>query len=158
MRANERRDRRIRQPALLAAGLLTLAGAAQAAGPSFDCGNVKKGSVEGLGCQDPTLAAGDRKLAEVYAAAAKEGQRASTGTQGRAARLDQRARRVLEERGQAHCVLQSYRLRAAELQARYRLLPPIGATYVCDGQPGDEVTATFFAISLNEKGEWGLTP
>ena len=53
--------------------------------------------------QDPTLAAADSKLAEVYAA-------------------------------------------AVALQARYRLLPSTGAaTYLCDGQPGDEVTATFFA-------------
>ena len=42
--------------------------------------------------------------------------------------------------------------------ARYRLLPPIGtATYACDGQPGDEVTATYFATdpptAIAERGD-----
>ena len=49
--------------------LLAHVGAAHAAGPSFDCGKVAAGSVEELVCRDATLAAADRKLAEVYAAA-----------------------------------------------------------------------------------------
>ena len=48
MRANERRDRRIRHPVLLVASLVTLGGGAEAAGPSFDCGKVEAGSVEEL--------------------------------------------------------------------------------------------------------------
>ena len=56
------------------------------------------------------------------------------------------------------CVADAYRLRTAELQARYRLLPPTGAaTYRCGAQPGDAVTATFFATdpptAIAERGD-----
>jgi uncharacterized protein len=53
-------------------GLLALTGAAQAAGPAFDCGKVERGSIEELVCQDEELAAADRELALVYAQALKK--------------------------------------------------------------------------------------
>ena len=126
--------------------LMTLASAAQAAGPSFDCGRVESGSVEELVCRDASLAAADRKLAEVYAAAT-----ASAGNEqppvleaeqrGWIAGRDECWKRD-DRRG---CVEDAYRLRTAELQARYRLIPPTGsASYGCDGQPANEVIATFF--------------
>src|SRR5262245_22543349 len=40
-----------------------------AQGPSFDCGQVEAGSIEAMICKDEGLAARDRTLAEVYAAA-----------------------------------------------------------------------------------------
>ena len=44
------------------------------------------------------------------------------------------------------CVADAYRLRTAELQARYRLVLPTGAaTYLCGDQPGNAVIASFFA-------------
>ena len=56
------------------------------------------------------------------------------------------------------CVAEAYRSRIAELQARYRLLPSTGsAVYVCDGQPANEVTATYFATdpptAIAERGD-----
>ena len=43
------------------------------------------------------------------------------------------------------CVQDAYVRRIAELQARYRLVPGTGpVTYVCDGNPADEVVATYF--------------
>ena len=43
------------------------------------------------------------------------------------------------------CIEQSYKLRIAELQARYRLVQATKpVSYVCDGQPAKEVIATFF--------------
>jgi uncharacterized protein len=43
------------------------------------------------------------------------------------------------------CVEESYRRRIAELQARYRLVPPNGPVfYICNGDPRNEVVATFF--------------
>ena len=45
---------------------------ALAAGPTFSCSKVSAGSIEALICQDPALAALDRQLAEVYAAASKK--------------------------------------------------------------------------------------
>jgi uncharacterized protein len=43
------------------------------------------------------------------------------------------------------CIEQSYKLRIAELQARYRLVQPSNpVSYVCDGQPAKQVIATFF--------------
>ena len=43
------------------------------------------------------------------------------------------------------CVEENYRRRIVELQARYRLVQGSAAiTYVCDGNPANEITATFF--------------
>lgn len=128
-------------------------------GPSFDCAQKPASSVEQRICADAKLAALDRQMAEVYAAAT-----------AKATRADAQAL-VAEQRGwikgrdecwkvedQAACVADAYRLRIAELQARYRLLAPVGsATYACDDAPGSEVTATFFATdpptAIAERGD-----
>ena len=84
---------------LLALTCWLFAGAARAEGPSFDCGKVEAGSIEEMVCKDKGLAALDRKLAEVYAAASKKAvNEHPPRSQGRAARLDQGAKRLLEER------------------------------------------------------------
>jgi hypothetical protein len=49
-------------------------------------------------------------------------------------------------------------MRIAELQARYRLVPGQGpVTYVCDGQPVNQVIATFFTTDpptlIAERGD-----
>ena len=138
---------------------MALAGTARAAGPSFDCGKVEQGSVEALVCRDPELAAADRKLALVYAAARKK----AVNEHPPMLKAEQRGwikgrDECWQAEHQHTCVADAYRLRTAELQARYRLLPPTGtATYACDGQPGDEVTATYFATdpptAIAERGD-----
>ena len=157
--AEEWRERWAWRHALLAAGLTALAGAAQAAGPSFACGKVEQGSIEEMACQDPALAAADRKPAEVYAEALKQ----AGNEQPPALKAEQRGWiKGRDEWWKAEdrraCVADAYRLRTAELQARYRLLPPTGtATYLCDGDTRNEVTATFFPTdppsAIAERGD-----
>ncbi|AWJ82388.1 hypothetical protein TSH58p_02375 (plasmid) [Azospirillum sp. TSH58] len=120
--------------------------AAETSGPSFSCAGVETGSVEQMVCTDPTLSALDRKLAGVYGEAA-----------GKAANEHPPVLKA-EQRGwikgrddcwkaddRRACVEEQYRLRIAELQARYRLVRSIGPVrFACDGAPGNELTATFF--------------
>ena len=47
-------------------------GIALAAGPSFDCSKVQKGSIEELICKDEGLSVLDRKMATVYAESNKK--------------------------------------------------------------------------------------
>ena len=56
------------------------------------------------------------------------------------------------------CVDRSYRRRIAELQARYRLVRATGPVrYACDGNPANEVVATYFATDpptlIAERGD-----
>lgn len=142
---------RVWRRALPAAALVLTAGLAgpgpaPAAAPSFDCARVEAGSIAARVCASPALSALDRRLAEVYAAA-----------RARAAH-EHPPRLAAEQRGwikgrddcwkaadATACVHEAYRLRTAELQARYSLLPGRGPVrYACRGNPADEVTATFF--------------
>ena len=159
MNAKRHRGRAARDPFLLAAGLGFLALGAQAAGPSFDCGEVEAGSIAALVCQDPALAAADLRLAEVYAAALAKAGNAQPPT------LKAEQRGWIKGRDECWkaddkpaCVADAYRLRTAELQSRYRLLEPTGtATYACDDAPGSEVTASFFPTdpptAIAERGD-----
>ena len=129
---------------LICCGLLT--GKAAAAGPSFDCGDVKAGSIEELVCQDASLAVLDRQLAEVYAAATRKAVNEHPPV------LKSEQRGWLKGRDDCwksadrrQCVAASYRLRIAGLQALYRLIPETATvSYVCEGEPANEVIATFF--------------
>ena len=134
-----------------AAAVLVLLGAAAAAlaseqGPSFDCSGVEAGSVEALVCSDDGLAALDRTLAEVFAAASAKALNEHPSV------LKAEQRGWIKGRDECWksddvrgCVAEAYRLRIAELQARYRLVPMIGpVTYQCGGQPANEVVVTFF--------------
>ena len=138
-----RRGRGRHLSCLLSAGLVALAGTARADGPSFDCAKVAPGSVEALVCQDAALAAADRELARVFAqalAASGDAPALRAGQRGWIKGRDE----CWKSADRPGCVAAAYRLRTAELQARYRLLPPVGtATYVCPGAP--EVTASYFA-------------
>ncbi|KGI78835.1 lysozyme inhibitor LprI family protein [Oleiagrimonas soli] len=115
--------------------------------PSFACDKAAAGSTEALICGDPALAAMDRELARVYAAAADK--------------ADARMRPQLraEQRGwikgrddcwksedRPACVRSAYQQRIAELQARYRLVASQGPQFfTCNGRRADEVVLTFFA-------------
>lgn len=125
---------------------LTKLNSAEAQGPSYDCTRVEAGSVEEMICNDRELSALDRKLSEVFAMAAdkavnehppilKAEQRGWIKGRNECWKSDDR-------RG---CVKNTYRLRIAELQAKYRLVPFNGPViYVCDGDPTNEVIAAFF--------------
>ena len=131
---------------LFASTCWLFAGAARAEGPSFDCGKVEAGSIEEMVCKDKGLAALDRRLAEVYAAASKK----AVNEHPPVLKAEQRGwikgrNDCWKSDDRRKCVEDNYRLRIAELQARYRLVPGNGpVTYACDGDPKNEVVVTFF--------------
>lgn len=109
----------------------------------------RPGSIAELVCGDAELRALDLKMAEVYAAALR-----LTGKQ-HPPLLKAEQRGWIKGRddcwkagdeGRLACVHQSYQLRIAELQARYRLLPVRAtARYACSpGHAADEVLAFYF--------------
>lgn len=118
----------------------------QAAEPSFSCAQVAAGSIEELICQTPALAELDQKMAGVYQQASakavnqhppvlKAEQRGWVKGRNDCWKADDRVQ----------CVTESYRLRIAELQARYALLKGIGPVHFqCDGLPAKEVIATYY--------------
>lgn len=120
--------------------------AAETAGPSFSCATVEKGSIEQMVCTDAALSALDRKLAEVY------GEATGKAANERPPVLKAEQRGWIKGRNDCWkagdrraCVEEQYRLRIAELQARYRLVPSIGPVrFACDGQAANELTTTFF--------------
>lgn len=120
--------------------------AAGTAGPSFSCADVEKGSIEQMVCTDPALSALDRKLAGVYGEAARKAENEHPPV------LKAEQRGWIKGRNDCWkaddrraCVEEQYRLRIAELQAKYRLVPLIGPVrFACDGNPSNELTATFF--------------
>lgn len=118
----------------------------QAAEPSFSCAEVAAGSIEELICQTSALAELDQKMAGVYQQASakavnqhppvlKAEQRGWVKGRNDCWKADDRVQ----------CVTESYRLRIAELQARYALLKGIGPVHFqCDGLPAKEVIATYY--------------
>lgn len=131
---------------ILALGCWTLSSAAAAQGPSFACDNVQAGSIEALVCTDSQLSALDRTLSAVYA------QASSKASNEHPPVLQSEQRGWIKGRDDCWksddkkaCVEDEYRRRIAELQARYQLLPGTGPfTWVCDGNPANEVITTFF--------------
>jgi uncharacterized protein len=130
---------------MLALGCWRIAGTAMAQGPSFDCSKAS-GSIEEMVCRDDELSALDRKLAGVYAAASK------IAVSERPPVLTSEQRGWIKGRNDCwksqtprDCTASAYRLRIAELQARYRLVPPKGPFwYFCNDNPRDEVVVNFF--------------
>jgi len=132
----------------LAVGLLSgsLAGVATAEGPSFDCAGVEPDSIEELICTDDELSVMDRTLADVYGEASEK----AVNEHPPVLKAEQRG--WIKGRDDCwksddvrSCVEDAYRLRIAELQALYRLVPPRGPVfYQCGGQSANEVVATFF--------------
>jgi uncharacterized protein len=97
-------------------------------------------------CKDKGLAALDRKLAEVFAAASKKAVNEHPPLLKAEQRGWIKGRNDCWKSGDRRkCVEDNYRLRIAELQARYRLVPGNGSvTYACDGDPKNEVVVTYF--------------
>lgn len=116
------------------------------AAPSFPCGSVQPGSIEAMVCADAELAALDRKLAEVFAAASKK----AINEHPPFLKAEQRGwikgrNDCWKSNNQRECVQEAYSHRIIELQARYRLVRFNGPyRFVCDGDPGNEVVTTFF--------------
>jgi uncharacterized protein len=133
-------------PILLCTTCWLLAVPARAEGPSFDCKKVETGSIEEMVCKDKELSALDRKLSDVYAAASKK----AVNEHPPVLKAEQRGwvkgrNDCWKSDDKRKCIADSYRLRIAELQARYRLILGKGpVTYACDGDPRNEVIITFF--------------
>lgn len=148
---------------VLVASQLTASVAAQApATPTFDCAKAS-GNVETLICNDAGLIALDRRLADVYKAATAK----AAGAPARTLRTEQRGwiggRNECWKTGKDSptyltesltvdtvrgCVEWQYKLRIAELQAVWRLLPGRTVSYACNGNPANELVATFFASEV----------
>lgn len=148
---------RLLQP--IALWCLLGAGAAQAAsGPSLAC-TRPSGQVERQICADPALVARDRRLAQVYQAALAQAR----GALARRLMADQRGwvkgrNDCWKADGQATwitaswtvdtvaaCIDAQYRLRTSELQAVWRLEPPVTTRYICQNRPANEVVVNLFA-------------
>ncbi|MFV8783662.1 MliC family protein [Microbulbifer sp. SA54] len=113
-----------------------------AATPAFDCSRADS-SIEELICQSSDLAALDRQMAEVYAAA----QKSSKGQQDKLLKASQvgwiKGRNdCWKSDDRSACVSDLYRRRMAELQARYELVASKGpVVYRCTE---GEVLAVFY--------------
>jgi uncharacterized protein len=130
------------------------AGAAAAPGPSFDCEKVESGTIEKTICADAELAALDRRLSDVYAAATGKAPVLEAEQRAWAKGRDE-CRKKNDRRG---CVRDEYRRRIAELQARYRLVSGIGPfVFACDGDARNEIAVTFFETdpptAIAERGD-----
>lgn len=138
--------------------LMTLGTSVEATTPAFDCKKVS-GSVEQLICNDAELAALDRKMAEVFAAAKKK------TINERPPMLKPEQRGWIKGRNDCWksddvrlCVSDEYKHRIAELQARYRLVPMRGPFFfACEGNAANEVVVTYFETSpsslIAERGD-----
>ena len=126
-------------------GCVLASPAAVAEGPAFDCRKAS-GSVEKVICADGDLSALDRSLAATYAAA----RRQAGNEHPPVLRAGQRGwikgrNDCWKSADQRLCIATAYRLRIAELQARYRLIPvAASARFSCDGDPRNEVDVTYF--------------
>lgn len=130
---------------LFAVSGLLATGFALAQAPAFDCRKAS-GEIEKQICADSELGALDRTLSVVYAAALRK------------ARNEHPPMLKAEQRGwikgrnacwkaadQQQCVAQTYRLRIAELQARYRLVPvSASTTFICGGDSRNQIIVNFF--------------
>ena len=131
---------------LLACTDAPMASVSEATGPSFDCSKVEAGSIEEMICKDEGLAALDQKLAMVYS----EASRKAVNEHPPVLKAEQRGwikgrNECWKSDDRRRCVESEYLQRIAELQARYRLVSSSKPVfYVCDGDPRNEVIATFF--------------
>jgi len=127
-----------------AAGAVPARGQEQKPGPAFDCAKAS-GEVEQLICKDAGLAALDRKMAKVYAAAMKRfpaniapeertQQRGWIKGRNECWKADDKRR----------CVEEQYRTRIVELQIRSgQLMAPTAIGYQCP-EKGKPFFATFY--------------
>lgn len=138
---------------LLAAALLlgaAVTSSAAAEGPAFDCAKAS-GEIEMLICQDADLAVLDRELAEVYAASLQTLKGVADEKEAvKSLKAYQRGwikgrNDCWKAEDKRRCAEGLYRMRIAELQARYALVDGRDPVfYVCNGNPADEIVATFY--------------
>jgi uncharacterized protein len=131
--------------ALVAVLLAPSPGLAQG-GPAYDCSKKLTSSVEQRICKDAKLAALDRQLADVYAAAeAKATQADKQALAGAEKDWIKTRNDCWKASNVPACVQNAYRDRISELQARYALLNPVGTGhYLCPGPPAQEAVAQFY--------------
>ncbi len=130
----------------VAALVCSISGWANVPAPTLDCRTVPAGTIDELVCKDQGLATLQSKMAEVL------GEAQATAVNENPPQLKLSQRRWLRSRNDCwksrerrQCVANSYRLRIAELQARYRLLDGSGPfSYACDGQGASKIVVTFF--------------
>ncbi len=122
-------------------------GVAWAAEPSFDCGRVKKGSIENLVCSDEELASLDRSLNLVYIqAVAQVGEEQAAGLKVEELGWIRGRDDCWKSSDRRTCVREQYVQRIAELQARYQMVPTTGpVTFRCDDPARSVVYVTYFA-------------
>lgn len=133
---------------LLASLLFASAAGAHAPATPACAGRPAAGSIAALVCADPELAALDRRLNQVYAAASRR------ATNEHPPRLKAEQRGWIKGRDDCwkagderrSCVRSSYEQRIVELQARYRLVEMKGPfRWRCDGHAAKELIVNFFA-------------
>lgn len=136
--------------ALLAAGAATSL-SAKGTQPSFDCQKAAS-EAEELICADDKLSALDRRLADTYAQAVRALEDIETGSKETLDTLRATQRGWIKGRDECWksqdlraCVMASYLSREGELVASWMLQEPASvATFACDGNRANEVTAFFF--------------
>ncbi len=136
---------RPRSPAavLAAAGLLAASGQLMGVEPSFDCAKAD-GAVERLICEDPGLAALDRKHADLYAQALERHRTKDYEDPRPFQRVWVKVRNDCWKAEDARaCAETAYRHRIAELQVAYGAFTvPAAVNYDCGGF---ELAAVFYA-------------
>ncbi|SDI42128.1 META domain-containing protein [Propionivibrio dicarboxylicus] len=133
--------------------------AAALADNGIDCRTASANSMETLVCRDAELMALDRALSAVYAdAMMKAGNERPPVLKAEQRGWIKGRNECWKSDDQRVCVVDAYRRRIVELQARYRLVPASPPVrYVCNGNPVDEVIATFFTTDppslIAERGD-----
>lgn len=133
------------------AGGLFWSGVSLAAEPAFDCARAES-SAEKLICSNDDLAVLDRKLAEVYGGAVNVVKSLDAGAEQELNTLKAYQRGWVKGRDdcwkgedELSCLRATYERRIAELTARYQLIKGQAPVfYTCNGNPADEIVATFF--------------
>lgn len=131
---------------LLFSALLCGAQASQAAKRPSACRQATAG-VEQLVCQDANLQRQDQRLKHVLqqALAAAGPEHQQTLQEEQRAWRTERDLCALQQTDRRACVATQYRLRTAELQARFMLIPrQTPQVWLCDDMPGSEVIVTHF--------------
>ena len=119
--------------------------ASQSVGPSFDCQAVEAESIRALVCENGDLASLDRALAGVFAAAVAKAREVEPSLRAEQRGWIKGRDDCWKSDDRVACVREEYSHRIAELQAMYRLVSFTGPIfYACDGNPSNEVVATFF--------------
>jgi len=133
------------------AGALFWSSVSLAAEPAFDCAKAES-SAEKLICSNDELADLDQTLAGIYSKAVDVVQSLDAGAEDELNTLKAYQRGWVKGRDECWkgedelaCIRAAYERRIAELTARYQLIEgqkPV--FYTCNGNPADEIVATFF--------------